>query len=88
MTKINAEYHKELIRVNELLFNEESVLERLKLAVSAARHYLSAFPDDDERVFNLQGAIANMRAQENKVRNIRAKLEEMANDVFSNIEDV
>ena len=86
MTKINAEYHKELIRVNELLFNEESTLERLKLAVSAARHYLSAFPYDDERVFNLQGAMANYRCQENKVRNIRAKLEEMVNDVFSNIE--
>lgn len=86
MVKINAEYHKELIRVNELLFNEESELERLKLVVSAARHFLSAFPDDSESVFNLRGAIANMRAQENKVRNIRAKLEEMANDVFSNIE--
>jgi len=84
--QINKEYRNRLTELNEKLMEEEFTLDRLNNAVSAARHYLAAEPDNDERVLNLHGAISNRNAQYKKVQSIREEFENMVNNVFANME--
>ena len=85
--KIDPDYKQELISLNDALFDKEQELERIRMAVSAARFYLSGDPDNDERVYNLYGAMANLRAEEKKMADCRKRLEELVGEVFHHIID-
>ena len=83
--RINPEYKEELRNLNDRLFDKEHELERQRMAVSAARYYLASDPTDDELVYNLHGAMANLRAKQKEVDDLRQQLEEMLNKVWENI---
>ena len=87
MAKINKTYHEKLIRINETLFEEKAALRNLSMALSAARHYLSAYPDDDQRVMDLYGAMANYNAKKATVENLEREFEKQVMNLWENMED-
>lgn len=83
--EINPEYLKLITDANDDLMEQEHHLERLRCAVSAARHYLAANPCR-ETVLDLRGAMANLRAQQATTDKARNLLESLVQEVFYHME--
>lgn len=84
--QINPEYLKLITDANDDLMEQEHHLERLRCAVSAARHYLAANPCR-ETVLDLRGSMANLRAQQAATDKARQRLETLVQDVFAHMEE-
>lgn len=84
---IRQDYKQEISRLNDSLFEEEERLEECRNAVIAARHYLSADPDNDERFYNLFVKITTMKSQQIIADGIRERLETMVSNIFLHMED-
>lgn len=84
---IRQDYKQEISRLNDSIFEEEARLEECRNAVVATRHYLSADPDNDERLNDLFVKISVMKAQQTVVDGMRERLETMVSNIFSHMED-
>lgn len=68
--------------LNEQLFEAEYNLEQQQRAVSKYRYYLAADPSA-ESVMDLKGSMANLRAYEKKVADIKRSLDKALENVWT-----
>lgn len=81
MAKINKKTVDAVKKLNEQLFEAEYKLETQQRAVSKYRYYLAAEPTA-EKVMDLRGAMANLRAYQQQADKLRRQLEEALNNVW------
>lgn len=68
--------------LNDQLFEAEYNLEQQQRAVSKYRYYLAADPSA-ESVMDLKGSMANLRAYEKKVADIKRSLDKALENVWT-----
>lgn len=79
MAQLKPNYLIEVAKLNDQLFNAEAQLERLKIAMRSNRYYYAANVDETS-LHNLEGAIKNYHAQQQKVQALTTKFEELVNN--------
>jgi hypothetical protein len=82
MAKLSENAVETIKVLNEQLFDAEYELERQKRAVSKYRYYLAANPSADT-VMDLRGSMANLKACEKKVADIRRSLDKALESIWT-----
>jgi hypothetical protein len=82
MAKLSKNAVETVKSLNEQLFEAEYELEQQRRAVSKYRYYLAADPSADS-VMDLRGSMANLRAYEKKVADIKRSLDKALENIWT-----
>lgn len=85
MAKMNEAYIKRIAWINDLLFDAEIEVDRMRGAVSKYRYYFASDPNE-KTLLSLHGVLANYKTSIKKVEKLRKQLEEEINDCFAHYE--
>ena len=70
------------VDLNNRIFDQERIVDDLTHAVSAQRYYLAA-DKTAERVLELRGAMANLRAERDRLAALQSKMDDELANIFT-----
>ena len=70
-----------IVDLNNRIFDQERIVDDLTHAVSAQRYYLAA-DKTAERVLELRGAMANLRAERDRLAALQSKMDNELTNIF------
>lgn len=82
MAKMKDSYIKRIAWVNDLLFDAEIEVDRMRGAVSKYRYYFASDPNE-QNLLSLRGVLANYNTSVEKVEKLRKQLEDEIKDCFN-----
>ena len=82
MKKFSEDTIKQVADLNEQLFDAEQKVSNQENVVRAARFYFAAEPTQ-ERLLDLRGAMANLRAEQANLDNLRTQFSEYVKNVYA-----
>ena len=71
-----------IVDLNNRIFDQERIVDDLTHAVSAQRYYLAA-DKTAERVLELRGAMANLRAERDRLAALQSKMDDELANIFT-----
>lgn len=71
-----------IVDLNNRIFDQERIVDDLTHAVSAQRYYLAA-DKTAERILELRGAMANLRAERDRLAAIQSKMDDELANIFT-----
>ena len=71
-----------IVDLNNRIFDQERIVDDLTHAVSAQRYYLAA-DKTAERVLELRGAMANLRAERDRLAALQSKMDDELANIFN-----
>ena len=71
-----------IVDLNNRIFDQERIVDDLTHAVSAQRYYLAA-DKNQERVLELRGAMANLRADRDRLTALQSKMDDELANIFT-----
>ena len=71
-----------IVDLNNRIFDQERIVDELTHAVSAQRYYLAA-DKTAERVLELRGAMANLRAERDRLAALQSKMDDELTNIFN-----
>ena len=71
-----------IVDLNNRIFDQECKVDNLEHAVSAQRYYLAA-DKTAERVLELRGAMANLRAERDRLAALQSKMDDELANIFT-----
>lgn len=71
-----------LVDLNNRIFDQERIVDDLTHAVSAQRYYLAA-DKTAERVLELRGAMANLRAERDRLAALQSKMDDELANIYN-----
>lgn len=71
-----------IVDLNNRIFDQERIVDDLTHAVSAQRYYLAA-DKTAERVLELRGAMANLRAERDRLAALQSKMDDELTNIFT-----
>ena len=71
-----------IVDLNNRIFDQERIVDDLTHAVSAQRYYLAA-DKTAERVLELRGAMANLRAERDRLAALQSKMDDELTNIFN-----
>ena len=71
-----------IVDLNNRIFDQERIVDDLTHAVSAQRYYLAA-DKTAERILELRGAMANLRAERDRLAALQSKMDDELANIFT-----
>ena len=71
-----------IVDLNNRIFDQERIVDDLTHAVSAQRYYLAA-DKTVERILELRGAMANLRAERDRLAALQSKMDDELTNIFT-----
>ena len=71
-----------IVDLNNRIFDQERIVDDLTHAVSAQRYYIAA-DKTAERVLELRGAMANLRADRDRLTALQSKMDDELANIFT-----
>ena len=71
-----------IVDLNNRIFDQERIVDDLTHAVSAQRYYLAA-DKTAERILELRGAMANLRAERDRLAALQSKMDDELDNIFT-----